>query len=290
MLNAPPPAPLPPAPLHYLVFDYLKGEPRLRRHTPPFVTQDGLGWIDAPGVPATLRLVALPPSSPTGGPTAGVMRIRGRGVSGDASCCGGVTAGKDGGLCARIGSFAVVMASGLVVVLMLRGMNVPLIGASDVVRDNLRTLIRASDDIATHRLLGRSATHTGEAPSTIALAPQFEFDFQDKGAYTSSEVAPCRPEVRYLQVYHLSKCGGTNFRQVLRAALNVTDIAEAAGEKIGHGWWFEDHGVMRRERENYPDPRYKRDPASPAKREAFIIGLIRNPFGYYRSFYSMLLR
>ena len=47
---------------------------------------------------------------------------------------------------------------------------------------------------------------------------------------------------------------------------------------------------MRRERENYPDPRYKRDPASPAKREAFIIGLIRNPFGYYRSFYSMLLR
>ena len=171
MLNAPPPAPLPPAPLHYLVFDYLKGEPRLRRHTPPFVTQDGLGWIDAPGVPATLRLVALPPSSTTGGPTAGVMRIRGRGVSGDASCCGGVTAGKDGGLCARIGSFAVVMASGLVVVLMLRGMNVPLIGASDVVKDNLRTLIRASDDIATHRLLGRSATHTEEAPSTIANGP-----------------------------------------------------------------------------------------------------------------------
>lgn len=210
-------------------------------------------------------------------------------MSGDASCCGGVTAGKDGGLCARIGSFAVVVASGLFVVLMLRGMNGPLIGASDIVRDNLRTLIRASDDIATHRLLGRSATHTGEAPSTIALAPQFEFDFQDKGAYTSSEVAPCRPEVRYLQVYHLSKCGGTNFRQVLRATLNVTDVAEAAGEKIDHGWWFEDHGVMRRERENYPDPRYKRDPASPAKREAFIIGLIRNPFGYYRSFYSMLL-
>ena len=98
VLNAPPPAPLPPAPLHYLVFDYLKGEPRLRRHTPPFVTQDGLGWIDAPGVPATLRLVALPPSSTTGDPTAGVMRIRGRGVSGDASCCGGVTAGKDGGM------------------------------------------------------------------------------------------------------------------------------------------------------------------------------------------------
>ena len=92
-------------------------------------------------------------------------------MSGDAFCCGGVTAGKDGGVCARIGSFAAVVASGLVVVLMLRGMNGPLIGASDIVRDNLRTLIRASDDIATHRLLGRSATHTEEAPSTIANGP-----------------------------------------------------------------------------------------------------------------------
>ena len=188
------------------------------------------------------------------------------------------------------------MASGLVVVLMLYGMNGLVMsrvmdhGTNPTYRADMNRLV--IDDF--RKLIfgqpGRRATYTGEAPPTIALAPQFEFGFQDKGAYTSSEVAPCRPEVRYLQVYHLSKCGGTNFRQVLRAALNVTDIAEAAGEKIDHGWWFEDHGVMRRERENYPDPRYKRDPASPAKREAFIIGLIRNPFGYYRSFYSMLLR
>ena len=217
-------------------------------------------------------------------------------MSGDALCCGGVTAGKDGGVCARIGSFAAVVASGLVVVLMLYGMNGLVMsrvmdhGTNPTYRADMNRLV--IDDF--RKLIfgqpGRRATYTGEAPSTIALAPQFEFGFQDKGAYTSSEVAPCRPEVRYLQVYHLSKCGGTNFRQVLRATLNVTDVAEAAGEKIDHGWWFEDHGVMRRERENYPDPRYKRDPASPAKREAFIIGLIRNPFGYYRSFYSMLLR
>ena len=146
-----------------------------------------MGWIDAPGVPATLRLVALPPSSTTGDPTAGVMRIRGRGVSGDASCCGGVTAGKDGGLCARIGSFAVVVASGLFVVLMLRGMNGPLIGASDIVRDNLRTLIRASDDIATHR-----STSRYDSPSHLA----------EQGYFLHSSVV-------YGHV-HIGKTGGTS--------------------------------------------------------------------------------
>ena len=128
------------------------------------------------------------------------------------------------------------------------------------------------------------------AGGTIASAPT-PAPIRSLVASSSSTTSfACRPEVRYLQVYHLSKCGGSNFRRVLRAALNVTDVADAAGEDVNRAWWFEDHGVLRREREYLPDPRYGRDPNSPAKREAFIIGFIRNPFGYYRSFYSMLLR
>ena len=115
------------------------------------------------------------------------MRMGGRGVNGDALCCGGVTARKDGGVCARIGSFAAVVASGLVVVLMLRGMNGPVKGAPDFVKDNLRTLFRASDDIATHR-----STSRYDSPSHLA----------EQGYFLHSSVV-------YGHV-HIGKTGGTS--------------------------------------------------------------------------------
>ena len=53
-------------------------------------------------------------------------------------------------------------------------------------------------------------------------------------------------------------------------------------------WAFEEFGFWHRERENHPDPRYNRDRNNSKKKGVFILGLVRNPFSYYRSLYIML--
>lgn len=95
----------------------------------------------------------------------------------------------------------------------------------------------------------------------------------------------CDRDIQYFQVYHISKCGGSNMRRVLGSVFNM-QLPDH--DPLSHRYWFEDHGFWKRERENRPDPRYKGDPNSVEKRKTFILGLVRNPFGYYRSFYSMI--
>merc|ERR1719491_1856194 len=71
----------------------------------------------------------------------------------------------------------------------------------------------------------------------------------------------------------------------MREILSGVFHLERPGLKM---WSFEDFGIWRREQENYPDERFGRDPNSKTKREVFILGLVRNPFSYYRSLYIML--
>lgn len=67
-------------------------------------------------------------------------------------------------------------------------------------------------------------------------------------------------------------------RQVLSRVFNTTRVAR-----------FRDIGWWRQEMENQPDSRYNRDPNSSLKNETFLIGLVRNPYGYYRSLFGMLV-
>lgn len=53
-------------------------------------------------------------------------------------------------------------------------------------------------------------------------------------------------------------------------------------------WSFTDFEFWKGEKENYPDNRYNRNPKSPLKEKVFIVGMVRNPFSYYRSLYNML--
>lgn len=52
-------------------------------------------------------------------------------------------------------------------------------------------------------------------------------------------------------------------------------------------WSFHDFGFWRRECENNPEPRYNRQ-NNKQKQKVFILGLVRNPFSYYRSLYAMI--
>ena len=86
----------------------------------------------------------------------------------------------------------------------------------------------------------------------------------------------------FFQLYHISKCGGTNMRSVIKSTFNLKPPSTQR-------WFEKEFGIWRRESENQPDPRYGRDPNNPLKQKVFIMGLVRNPFGYYRSLYLMFL-
>jgi len=75
-----------------------------------------------------------------------------------------------------------------------------------------------------------------------------------------------------LQLFHLSKCGGTTLNKLFSKP-SLTD----KGKKLYLG-----------ERENYWDKSRYSDGKKPLS--TFILGTIRNPFEYYVSFWSMLSR
>jgi len=94
----------------------------------------------------------------------------------------------------------------------------------------------------------------------------------------------CSRNIQFFQVYHISKCGDTNLRGVLKEVFNFPkNITQR------YRWSFEDNGFWKHERENAPELNYNRDPQSPLKKQVFILGLVRNPFSYYRSLYNMLI-
>eukprot|EP00037_Helgoeca_nana_P037395 m.15907 g.15907 ORF g.15907 m.15907 type:complete len:376 (+) comp8839_c0_seq1:57-1184(+) len=79
---------------------------------------------------------------------------------------------------------------------------------------------------------------------------------------------------KMLQLYHVSKCGGTTINTLLKSKSDG-----GAG-----GLTQEGQRLLRHERENAFDPTYT---AGIRPNSTFIIGLIRNPFEYYVSFWSM---
>lgn len=75
----------------------------------------------------------------------------------------------------------------------------------------------------------------------------------------------------YLQLYHLSKCGGTTIMFLLTKGDVLTDI----GKKNWLG-----------QQENRGDPKYSGN----KPKNVFIIGTVRNPFEYYVSFWIMICK
>jgi hypothetical protein len=73
----------------------------------------------------------------------------------------------------------------------------------------------------------------------------------------------------YLQLYHLSKCGGTTIMFLLTKGGVLSDI----GKKKWLGQY-----------ENRGDPKYLGN----KPKNIFIIGTVRNPFEYYVSFWKMI--
>jgi len=86
----------------------------------------------------------------------------------------------------------------------------------------------------------------------------------------------CSRNIQYFQVYHISKCGGKNLQRVLKHVFNFPSDMRS------------DFRFWRNPRENVPDPRYQGNSESPLKKSVFILGLVRNPFSYYRSLYHEL--
>jgi len=133
----------------------------------------------------------------------------------------------------------------------------------------------------------KSVTTTILEPPSLQLDTKLETtpdqpEIKSEISKIHSTKVSCR-KVRYFQIYHISKCGGTNTRTVLR---NIFHLEPPPTQESR--WYFQDFGIWRREQENYPDPRYHRDSNNERKRKVFILGLVRNPFSYYRSLYIML--
>lgn len=112
-----------------------------------------------------------------------------------------------------------------------------------------------------------------------------------------TNVIPCEDQVlqycrnrriQYIQIYHISKAGGTTLRRTLHKVLNLKTPDTSSKSPWPEAWSREDFGVWRSEKENQCDIRYKRDPNSDLKQQVFILGLVRNPFSYYRSYHIMV--
>lgn len=94
--------------------------------------------------------------------------------------------------------------------------------------------------------------------------------------------------IKYIQVYHISKAGGTTLRRALQKVLNLSLPDTKSSHPWAEAWSRLDFDVWRSEKENQCDVRYNRDPNSELKQEVFILGLVRNPFSYYRSYHIMV--